>query len=145
MADIVDTKTRSRMMRAIPAKDTKPEKLIRSALHRRGYRFRLHRKHLPGKPDITLPRFRAVILVHGCFWHRHGCRLTASPGSNNEFWSRKFEANVSRDARQRYALLDLGWRIGIIWECAIRDHGADEIVRRLEPWLHDGAQEISIP
>lgn len=116
------------MMRGIRAKDTKPERIVRSLLHRMGYRFRLHRKDLPGSPDIVLPRHRTVIFVHGCFWHRHlGCRLSYDPKSNRQFWKEKFRKNVERDARMRRSLDKLGWQTMTVWEC---ETGRQETVAR---------------
>ena len=111
MTDIVDPATRSRMMSGIRGKDTRPEMLVRKALHARGFRFRLHVKDLPGRPDIVLPKFRAVIFVHGCFWHRHhGCRLAYTPKSNTQFWLDKLESNMRRDKLALTALDALGWQ-----------------------------------
>lgn len=121
MADIVDSATRSRMMSGIKGRNTKPERLVRSYLHAAGFRFRLHRKDLPGCPDIVLPRYRAIIFVHGCFWHRHeGCNLASLPATRVDFWESKFAANVERDRRNETALAEAGWRVIIIWECQIR-------------------------
>lgn len=108
------------MMAKIRGKNTSPEIAVRKLLHSLGYRFRLHRKDLPGKPDIVLPRYKAVILVHGCFWHRHKeCKYAYSPKSNVEFWQKKFDANLARDAKVEAQLLDAGWRYCIIWECEV--------------------------
>lgn len=121
-------------MANIGARDTKPEITLRRALHGRGFRFRLHVSTLPGKPDIVLPKLGAVILVHGCFWHRHaGCRFTTTPATRAEFWAEKFQQNVQRDERNRSALLALGWRVATVWECNIRKD--DDIVERLVIWL----------
>ena len=109
-------------MSRIRGADTKPERAVRSLLHRCGFRFRLHRKDLPGRPDIVLPKHHAVILVHGCFWHRHeGCRFAYTPKSRAEFWEKKFSENVARDRRNVGALGNLGWRWLIVWECETRD------------------------
>ena len=122
MTDIVDAATRSRMMSGIRGKDTAPERTVRSFLHRAGLRFRIHCRDLPGTPDIVLPRFRAVVLVHGCFWHRHpACRYAYTPGSNLAFWNRKFEENVARDGRKEQTLRELGWRVFVVWECEVGD------------------------
>lgn len=105
-------------MSRIKSRDTKPEKIVRSLLHRKGYRFRLHKKDLPGKPDIVLPRYKKIIFVHGCFWHRHdGCRYAYSPKTRISFWQKKFTQNVKRDMEVRDSLLQLGWQVYIIWEC----------------------------
>lgn len=119
--DIVDSATRSRMMSGIRGKNTRPELLVRKFLHAHGFRFRLHRKDLPGNPDIVLPKLKTCIFVHGCFWHRHpGCRYATMPKTRTEFWAEKFSKNVARDARSILALRQLGWRAIIIWECQLK-------------------------
>ncbi|MDT0633331.1 DNA mismatch endonuclease Vsr [Spectribacter hydrogenoxidans] len=123
MTDVVDRATRSRMMSGIRGSNTRPEIRVRRYLHRSGLRFRLHRAGLPGRPDIVLPRFRAALFVHGCFWHRHdGCRYTTSPKTRPAFWESKFRQNVERDRKNVNDLLELGWRVLVIWECGIRNH-----------------------
>lgn len=120
MVDIVDQKTRSRMMSRIRGSATKPEMLLRKALHAEGYRFRINVRRLPGTPDIVLPRWNTAILVHGCFWHQHpGCPKATTPSSNTSFWQAKFAANVERDQRALLKLDELGWRTLTVWECAI--------------------------
>ncbi|WHS59662.1 MULTISPECIES: very short patch repair endonuclease [unclassified Pseudomonas] len=119
--DVVDKETRSRMMAAITGKNTQPELALRRFLHANGYRFRLHRKDLPGKPDIVIPKLRTCIFVHGCFWHRHaGCRYATTPKTRSEFWAAKFSRNVERDLENVYALRSLGWRVITVWECEIK-------------------------
>lgn len=139
MVDVVDTATRSRMMAGIRGRDTKPEILIRSLLHRRGIRFRLNVRELPGRPDIVLPKRRAVVLVHGCFWHGHNCALFKWPQTRPEFWREKIARNRLNDARALAALAAQGWRVAVIWECAL--HGAQQdpnaVVERLAAWLED--------
>jgi DNA mismatch endonuclease (patch repair protein) len=118
VADVVDKATRSRMMSGIRGKNTLPEMLVRSFLHASGFRYRLHVKDLPGKPDIVLPKYRTVVFVHGCFWHQHpGCRNAVMPKSNRKFWQEKLEGNVERDRRNVAALRKAGWRCLKIWEC----------------------------
>lgn len=120
MTDIVDRATRSRMMSGIRGRDTKPEVMVRKHLHAQGLRYRIAPKSLPGKPDIVLPKYRTVVFVHGCFWHRHhGCRYAATPASNKDFWQIKFEQNLARDARVRSQLAEQGWRVLIVWECEV--------------------------
>ena len=115
--------TRSRIMRAVPRTDTKPEVRVRKFLHRLGYRFRLHVKSLPGTPDIVLPKHRTVIFVHGCFWHRHeNCRFATTPKTRQDFWQEKFDQNMERDWSNVSELENLGWRIVTIWECETKDH-----------------------
>jgi len=122
MVDIVDAATRSRMMSGIRGRNTKPELLIRSLLHRRGFRFRLDARDLPGRPDIVLPRYRAVIFVHGCFWHQHpGCDFATVPATRPEFWQAKFAANKARDSAVVDRLTALGWQVFTIWECQTKD------------------------
>jgi DNA mismatch endonuclease (patch repair protein) len=122
MIDIVDARTRSRMMSAIKGKDSLPEILVRRHLFRGGLRFRLHVKGLPGRPDIVLRRFGAIVFVHGCFWHRHPhCRFATTPDTRQEFWLEKFKANVARDTAQMAQLEKLGWKVHVIWECESRD------------------------
>lgn len=119
MTDVVDRKTRSRMMSGIKGRDTAPELAVRSFLHRSGLRFRLHGRNLPGRPDLVFPKYRTVLFVHGCFWHRHGrCRYASTPATNRVFWERKFAANVERDHRVRLQLRKMGWRVLVVWECA---------------------------
>ena len=125
MTDIVDASRRSYIMSRIRGRDTEPELAVRSIAHRLGFRFRLHRRDLPGSPDVVFPRHRAVVFVHGCFWHRHGgCRYAYEPKSRIRFWTKKFESNVARDAQNEAALRDLGWRVLVIWECETGDPGA---------------------
>lgn len=113
---------RKRNMSAVKGKDTKPELLVRKLLHALGYRFRIQRKDLPGRPDIVLPRYKTAIFVNGCFWHRHeGCKYASTPSTNSEFWEKKFTANVERDARNYAALKALGWKVLIIWECEVKE------------------------
>lgn len=120
MADIVSPEKRSDMMSGIRGKDTKPEIIIRGLLHRLGYRFRLHRKTLPGRPDIVLPKWRTVIFVNGCYWHGHeNCHLFRPPKTRTEFWTNKIEGNQARDRRNHAALQDAGWKVLVIWECAV--------------------------
>lgn len=120
MPDIVTPETRSRMMSGIRGRDTRPELAVRRYLHSRGLRYRLHVPDLPGRPDIVLRRHRTVVLVHGCFWHRHaGCRYAYTPKSRPEFWLPKLEGNAARDARNQERLRDLGWRVEVVWECEV--------------------------
>jgi len=116
------TPERSALMARVGQKNTAPEIIVRKSLHRLGYRFRLHRRDLPGTPDIVLPKYRKVLFVHGCFWHRHpGCGKTTTPKTRTEFWAEKFRANVARDSAKEQALRDAGWEPLIIWECETSD------------------------
>jgi len=120
LADVHDRKTRSRNMAAIKSQDTQPELLIRRSLHARGFRFRLHDQKLPGKPDLVLPKYGAVLLVNGCFWHGHCCEKFRWPKTRPEFWREKIGGTIERDLRNEDALATLGWRVGVIWECALK-------------------------
>lgn len=148
MVDIVDRQTRSRMMSGIRGKNTKPEMLIRRALHSGGFRFRLHRKDLPGSPDIVLPKYRALILINGCFWHGHDCRLFKWPKTRPDFWSEKIEGNIERDQRNQTELKKRGWRVCILWECEVKGVGEVrrfEVVNRVMDWLKSESSEVDIP
>lgn len=131
MADIVDRQRRSEIMSRIGPRHTAPEIAVRRAAHRLGLRFRLHRRNLPGSPDLVFAKHRLAVFVHGCFWHRHrGCPNAAMPKTRPEFWQRKFEGNVARDARSCAELRRLGWRTLIIWECEAEDPARlDHILR----------------
>ena len=151
MVDIVDAFTRSRMMSGIRSKDTRHEIEIRKRLFAQGYRYRLHDKRLPGKPDIILPRYRAVIFVHGCFWHAHGCELFKMPSTRLEFWRKKLIGNRGKDLSNITALRQMGWRILVIWECSFRGAGKKRVkeinvaVSKTVKWLASGKKygEIS--
>ena len=138
MTDIVDCGTRSRMMRGIHNRDTRPEILVRRLLHRRGFRYRLCVHELPGKPDIVLPKYRAVVFVHGCFWHGHDCPAFRLPQTRTEFWRAKIERNRDNDRKVTAALLAAGWRVATVWECALRGANRDTEADadRLAAWLH---------
>lgn len=138
MADIVSKKKRSEMMSGIQGKDTKPELKIRSALHKFGFRYKLYDKTLPGKPDLVFPKYNAVILIHGCFWHLHDCHLFKWPSTRPEFWRKKITENKERDKKNVLDLKKDGWRIMIIWECALKgkyklDFGST--IRSISEWL----------
>ena len=147
MVDVFDRQTRSRVMARIRSKNTSPEVLLRSYLHGKGLRFRLHVPELPGRPDIVLPRYRVAVFVHGCFWHRHrGCALAATPGSNRAFWKRKLEGNRARDEGQIAELLSAGWRVAVFWECGARKGVADpKALSALEKWVFGGGAYKEFP
>ena len=127
MADVHDKATRSYNMSRIRNKDTKPEILVRKFLFANGFRYRLNDKKLPGKPDIVLPKFKTVLFVHGCFWHRHpGCKRATTPASNRDYWDKKFARTVARDAKNERELADMGWRVLVVWECELKDMDALE-------------------
>jgi DNA mismatch endonuclease, patch repair protein len=150
MTDIVDASTRSRMMSGIRNKDTRQELEIRKRLFALGFRYRLHDGKLPGKPDLIFPRYKAVIFIHGCFWHAHDCALFKWPGSRRDFWKKKLTGNKRRDEKNRDALLAMGWRVMTIWECALRGAGnkkekkIDTLLRKTVKWLYSksGSGEI---
>lgn len=134
MTDPLTPTARSALMSRIRGVDTKPELAVRSLLHRLGYRFRLHRRDLPGTPDIVLPKHATVVFVHGCFWHRHkNCKGATTPKTHRKFWRDKFESNIIRDARNRRDLRKLGWRPLIVWECEL--HNPGRLERKLERLL----------
>lgn len=148
MSDIVDRTTRSRIMRAVPRRHTHPELLVRRGLHRLGFRYRVGDRRLPGSPDVKLSRYRAVVFVNGCFWHRHeSCRYATMPASNRAWWASKFAANVSRDARKIQELLDASWRVMVVWECALRAEGPprENVINELAAWIREGDAVGTIP
>ena len=147
MTDIVDTKTRSRMMSGIQGKNTKPEVMVRKALFAEGFRYRLHGKQLPGKPDLVFPKYRAVILVNGCFWHLHGCHLFKWPSSRPEFWKQKLEGNKERDLRNMEQLQQQGWRVLVIWECALKGKQRlpfEQVIQITSDWLRGAVNQLEI-
>lgn len=147
MADVVTPEVRSRMMAGIRGANTKPELLLRKGLHARGFRFRLHDKSLPGKPDIVLPRYRAVIFAHGCFWHGHGCHLFKWPKTRAEFWRQKIATNREVDARAEAALRVAGWRQAIVWECALKGRTRlpfEEVLSSCSDWLKSNESNLTI-
>ena len=131
--DILTPEQRSEVMRRVRGKDTKPEMLLRSALHRAGFRFRLHRRSLPGAPDIVFPGRRKAIFVHGCFWHSHRCKRARKPASNRDYWIPKLAENKKRDARDRRGLTALGWSSLVVWECQLRT--MDRVMEKVEKFL----------
>jgi len=147
MTDIVSAQVRSRMMAGIRGKNTKPEVLIRSGLHQLGFRFRLHARSLPGRPDLVLRRHNAAVFINGCFWHGHDCSLFRLPGTRQDFWATKITANQQRDARTIRELGQLGWRISTIWECALRGRdriGEPAVLKQLSAWLISNRRQVTI-
>jgi DNA mismatch endonuclease (patch repair protein) len=147
MVDIVDAKTRSRMMAGRRGKNTRPEMTIRRGLHRIGFRYRLHDRNLPGHPDLIFPRFRAVILVHGCYWHCHDCHLFKWPSSRKKFWRKKIEGNQARDALTSQKLQEAGWRVLTIWECALKGRTRRpeaEVIDVVARWLTTGTGNMEL-
>lgn len=146
MTDVVNPETRSRMMSGIRGKNTKPEIIIRSQLHRLGFRFRIHNTKLPGKPDIVLKKYRAVIFIHGCFWHRHLCHLFKWPKTHPDFWKKKINNNHARDKKILDQLIELNWRICVVWECAIKGSKKNipSTVGAITEWLSNGDKFLEI-
>lgn len=146
--DVVDSATRSRMMAGIRSKDTRPELFIRQGLHALGFRYRLHDRKIPGKPDLVFPKYAALIDVRGCFWHGHDCDYFKSPATNPEFWTRKITENRQRDERNLKAQSEAGWRSLIVWECAVRKAGKlpDEsaLILTISQWLRGSSQLAAI-
>lgn len=147
MADIVDAATRSRIMSGIKRRNTKIEVELRRALFARGFRYRIDVRDLPGRPDIVLPRYRAAIFVHGCFWHAHDCHLFRLPSSRPDFWKAKLEGNAARDKRSVSGLVDLGWRVATVWECSLRGRNSStltEVVDQLAKWIRGQTPVLDI-
>jgi len=147
MADSVTPRVRSQMMAGIRGTNTKPELVIRSGLHRAGFRFRLHDSALPGRPDLVFPRWRAVLFVNGCFWHGHDCHLFKWPKSREEFWRAKIEANRKRDQKAQIALTKSGWRVGTVWECAIKGRNRQDprhAMTQLGLWLTSSETQFEL-
>lgn len=135
-------------MSGIRGRDTRIEVAVRKALFARGFRYRLNERKLPGRPDVVLPRYRATVFVNGCYWHGHDCGLFRVPSTNSEFWRAKIEGNRERDRRNGAALADAGWRVAVVWECALRGRGEDALRRvadRLARWLTGQRRTLEIP
>ena len=147
MADVHSRNVRSKNMAAVKGKDTKPELLIRKGLHRLGFRFRLHDRRLPGKPDLVFPKYRAVIFVNGCFWHKHDCHLFKQPATRKEFWEDKINRTCERDRENRAALKEAGWRILTVWECSLKGKTRlqdSELLERMSSWIAGELSEVEI-
>lgn len=135
MVDTLTKQQRSETMSRIRGRDTKPEWVLRCGLHRLGFRYRLDNRHLPGRPDLVFPKYRAAVFVHGCYWHRHpGCKDAGMPGTNVDFWKRKFDENVARDRRKQQQLEDSGWRVMVVWECELVGQTVSTI-QQVASWL----------
>ena len=146
--DVLTAEQRRQCMARIKGRNTKPEVLLRKALWKRGLRYRLHDRSLPGTPDLVLPRFRAVVFVHGCFWHWHECALFVVPATNTEFWMGKIGGNRERDRRAETALRSAGWRVCTVWECALRGPeraDVDIVADRVAGWLRSRRETLSLP
>jgi DNA mismatch endonuclease (patch repair protein) len=144
MPDNLNVEQRRYAMSRVKGKNTKPEIVVRSLLHNAGYRFRLHRSDLPGCPDIVLPKYRAAILIHGCFWHQHpGCKKATIPEQNADYWSRKLARNQTRDQQVQCELKNLGWNVLVIWDCEIRTRKLEGLIERLHETLQRTAQSMT--
>lgn len=151
MVDVVDAATRSRMMAGIKRGNTQPELLVRRQLHARGFRYSLDGAGLPGRPDIVLAKWKVAVFVNGCFWHMHGCKLSKFPASNRAFWKTKLMANQTRDEVSEMSLISAGWRIAVIWECALRGPQATplipKVIEKLDFWIRSkpDSMRLEIP
>ncbi len=147
MADVVPPDVRSRMMSGIRGKNTQPELILRRGLHALGFRFRLHNPKLPGKPDLSFPRYRAVVFAHGCFWHGHGCTLFKWPASNAAFWRKKIKRNREVDQKHRRSLRLLGWRTLTVWECSLKGpsrRGLHDVLDQVAAWIRTSSRDREI-
>lgn len=147
MADVVTAAVRSRMMAGIGGKNTKPELMLRKGLHARGFRFRVHRRDLPGTPDIVLPRYRAALFAHGCFWHGHNCHLFKVPGTRTDFWLAKIARNQEVDRNAQEALALAGWRRCVVWECALKGRTRlplGDVISSCADWLKSGGEQLEV-
>jgi len=144
--DVVDKATRSQMMAGIRGRDTKPERVIRTLFIQPVFAYRLHVSNLPGKPDLVFPKYKAVVLVHGCFWHRHpDCWWCSSPSSNSEFLGGQVRSECRRDARNITDLGNLGWRVAVVWECALRLQGDEDVALAIGKWLTGNRKTLILP
>lgn len=146
MVDVVDARTRSRMMSGIRGRNTRPELALRRALHRMGVRYRLHVRSLPGNPDMVFPKSNAALFVHGCFWHQHpGCRYSTTPATRREFWQQKFKQNDDRDRKVKRELRERGWRVATVWECALKLEGEERVAAHVAGWLNSARPSLETP
>ena len=148
MVDIVENKTRSRMMSGIRGKDTNPELLVRKALFRRGFRYRLHLADLPGKPDLVFQKYKAIILINGCFWHGHMCHLFKWPKSHTFFWKNKINATILRDQKNHFHYKRNGYKTLVVWECALKGkyrYDFSQLIDMIEKWLIFSTEDMVIP
>jgi len=147
MVDVLTTKQRQLNMSRIRGRDTEPEMLIRRGLHARGLRYRLHDRTLPGRPDLVFPKYHTAVFIHGCFWHAHGCRLSKLPATRQDFWKKKLEGNAARDHKAIEALQAGGWRVLVIWECALRGVsrlGESQVFQRAEHFIRGECSLLDI-
>ncbi len=148
MTDVHNTATRSRNMAAIKGKDTRPEMMVRRGLHKAGFRYRLHVAKLPGKPDLIFPEYKAVVFIQGCFWHQHQCSMFHWPKSRTEWWVKKISANRAHDEAVQDKLRELGWRVLLVWECALKGkakYKPEQWLTQIALWLRDGDSFNELP
>lgn len=148
MTDVHTTAVRSKNMAAIKARNTRPEMLVRKALHKAGFRYRLHVANLPGKPDLMFPRYKAVVFVQGCFWHQHQCAMFHWPKTRTEWWRQKISANRKHDEAVQDKLRELGWRVMLVWECALTGKNkmpVDQLTVDISDWLRNGTTFAELP
>lgn len=147
MADVVSPQVRSRMMAGIRGRNTRPELILRKGLHAAGFRYRLHDRRLPGKPDLVFPKHKAVLFAHGCFWHGHDCHLFKWPKTRTWFWRTKITRNRKVDRQAIATLEKAGWRVGVVWECALKGRTRiplEQVIGRCERWLRGNRRRIEI-
>ena len=147
MTDITSAEKRSEMMAGIKGKNTKGELIVRKSLHKLGFRYQLHRRDLPGRPDLVFPKFQAIIFINGCFWHAHNCHLFKRPSSRPEFWQKKISSNRVRDEINFAKLIELGWKVLVIWECALKGktrRDLNEVIHTAANWLLYDSQNAQI-
>jgi DNA mismatch endonuclease (patch repair protein) len=147
VTDVVTPEKRSKMMSGIQGKNTKPEMIIRNGLHTMGFRYRLHGKNLPGKPDLVFSRYKAVIFIHGCFWHCHKCHLFKWPSTRTNFWKQKISGNIKRDQANMVTLTNDGWRVLVIWECSLKGRTrlpVEKLLENIAAWLKTGTGNLEI-
>lgn len=145
--DNVDEATRSKIMSSVGQRDTEPEMVLRKAMHHQGYRYRLNVKELPGSPDLVFPKYKAVVFVHGCFWHFHGCKKSSIPSTREKYWKEKFEKNKERDQRKIDKLLQMGWRVAVVWSCTLEDRNkelVDKTVKKVGRWLNSNDSKLIV-
>lgn len=148
MTDVHNAATRSRNMAAIKGKDTRPEMIVRQGLHKAGFRYRLHAAELPGKPDLIFPKYKAVIFIQGCFWHQHQCTMFHWPKSRTEWWVKKISANRAHDEAVQDKLRELGWRVLLVWECALKGkakYNSEQWIELVTLWLLEGSSFNELP
>ncbi len=144
MSDIFSQKKRSEIMSKVRSEDTYPEVLVRRKLHHLGFRYSLHRRDLPGTPDIVLPKYRTVVFINGCFWHGHNCKRPKTPKSHTDYWKKKFKKNQERDRRNIATLLSSDWRCAVVWECALKSIYSDKTISAIADFIISGHDKLIV-